>query len=349
MQFMEFIKQDVNFNFVGVRRYAYAFSIALIAAGLLSIIAHKGINYGVDFRGGSVLIVTTPSGTGAGAVREVLAGIELGDATVQGYGGATDSDFRINLPLKTGGNTEQEELKNRVEQALEMKLGKGTDVVGNEMVGPGVGKDLREKALLSMFFALLFITVYISGRFELMWAPSLVMAIAVIGTAWVLHILGIPLAITMAVILAVTVFGFIFLRLRFAMGAIVALIHDVLITIGVFSIMGKEFNLPIVAAVLTIIGYSLNDTIIVFDRIRENTKKYNKLPLGDVINRSINETLSRTILTSGTTLVIITTLWVLGGAVIHDFAFALLVGIGIGTYSSVFVASPILLAFKARA
>ena len=132
------------------------------------------------------------------------------------------------------------------------------------------------------------------------------------------------------------------------MGAIVALIHDVMITVGVFSLFGKEFTLPIIAALLTIIGYSLNDTIIVFDRIRENSKKLHKNPLDYVINRSINETLSRTLLTSLTTLVVVVTLFVLGGGIIHDFAFALLVGILIGTYSSVFVASPILLAWQRK-
>jgi preprotein translocase subunit SecF len=132
------------------------------------------------------------------------------------------------------------------------------------------------------------------------------------------------------------------------MGATVALIHDVTITVGIFSIFNKEFTLPIIAALLTIIGYSLNDTIIVFDRIRENLRKYQKNPLEIIINKSVNETLSRTILTSLTTLVVVIALFVLGGGIIHDFAFALLVGIIVGTYSSVYVASPILLAWKVR-
>ena len=130
------------------------------------------------------------------------------------------------------------------------------------------------------------------------------------------------------------------------MGAIVALIHDVTITVGLFSLFNKEFTLPIIAALLTIIGYSLNDTIIVFDRIRENLRKYQKNPLEIVINRSVNETLSRTLLTSGTTLVVVVALFVLGGGIIHDFAFAMLVGIIVGTYSSIYVASPILIAWQ---
>jgi preprotein translocase subunit SecF len=132
------------------------------------------------------------------------------------------------------------------------------------------------------------------------------------------------------------------------MGAIVALIHDVTITVGIFSIFNKDFTLPVIAALLTIIGYSLNDTIIVFDRIRENLRKHHKQPLDFIINRSINETLSRTILTSGTTLIVVVALYVLGGGIIHDFAFALLIGIVVGTYSSIYVASPILLAWQTR-
>jgi preprotein translocase subunit SecF len=166
-----------------------------------------------------------------------------------------------------------------------------------EMVGPQVGKDLRQKGLLSILYAMIGILIYISWRFEL----------------------------------------------RFAVGAIIALLHDVLITLGVFSLTGREIDLPIIAAFLAIIGYSLNDTIIVYDRIRENYGKHQKQGFNAVVNRSINETLSRTILTSGTTLLVVLALFIFGGGVIHNFAFALLVGILIGTYSSIFVASPVLI------
>ena len=151
-----------------------------------------------------------------------------------------------------------------------------------------------------------------------------------------------------AVALLVTLALFWFLNLRYAMGAIVALIHDVTITVGLFALFDKEFTLPIIAALLTIIGYSLNDTIIVFDRIRENLRKYHREPLTTIINKSINETLSRTILTSLTTLVVVVALFVLGGGIIHDFAFALIIGVAVGTYSSIYVASPILLAWQNR-
>jgi len=214
------------------------------------------------------------------------------------------------------------------------------------MVGPQVGKDLQEKALFAIFFALLFITIYISGRFELKWVLSGVTAGALMGAVYFLSLFEVSIAFLIAAALVVTIILFWFLELKYAMGAIVALIHDVTITVGIFSIFDKEFTLPIIAALLTIIGYSLNDTIIVFDRIRENQKKYQRYSLDVGINKSINETLSRTILTSLTTLVVVTMLFLLGGGIIHDFAFAMIVGVLIGTYSSVFVASPILLAWQ---
>ncbi len=199
-----------------------------------------------------------------------------------------------------------------------------------------------------MFYALLFITIYISGRFELKWVLSGVVAAALMGAVYFLSIfkVSIPVLIVAALIVALILFWF--LELKYAMGAIVALIHDVTITVGIFSVFGKEFTLPIIAALLTIIGYSLNDTIIVFDRIRENLTKFHKNPMDVNINKSINETLNRTILTSTTTLIVVLALFLLGGGIIHDFAFAMIVGVLIGTYSSIFVASPILLAWQGK-
>ncbi|KPA09577.1 preprotein translocase subunit SecF, partial [Candidatus Magnetomorum sp. HK-1] len=206
--------------------------------------------------------------------------------------------------------------------------------------------DLREKALLAMFFALLFITIYISGRFEFKWVISGVMAACLMAGVYFFQLINIsmPFLIVFALILAMVLFWF--LRLKYAMGAIAALIHDVMITVGIFSLFDKEFTLPIIAALLTIIGYSLNDTIIVFDRIRENSRKLHRNTFDQIINKSINETLSRTILTSLTTLVVVLSLFLFGGGIIHDFAFAMIIGVLIGTYSSIFVASPILLLWK---
>ena len=216
------------------------------------------------------------------------------------------------------------------------------------MVGPQVGKDLQEKALFAMFYALLFITIYISGRFELKWILSGVVAATLMGAVYFLSLFDVSIAFLIAAALVVSLFLFWFLELKYAMGAIAALIHDVIITVGIFSIFDKEFTLPIIAALLTIIGYSLNDTIIVFDRIRENIRKYHRNPMPVIINKSVNETLGRTLLTSLTTLVVVVTLFLLGGGIIHDFAFALIVGVLVGTYSSIYVASPILLAWQGR-
>ena len=193
--------------------------------------------------------------------------------------------------------------------------------------GPQVGQDLQEKALLAIFFALLFITVYISGRFEFKWLVSAAMAIALGICIYILRMIHFSIPALILASMVVTLILFWVLNLKYAMGAIVALVHDVLITVGMFSLFDKEFTLPIIAAILTIIGYSLNDTIIVFDRIRENLSKYRKEPLSKIINSSVNETLSRTFLTSGTTLIVVLALFILGGGIIHDFAFAMLVGI----------------------
>ncbi len=216
------------------------------------------------------------------------------------------------------------------------------------MVGPQVGRDLQQKALMAMFFSLLFITVYISGRFELKWLLSGVVAGALMVVVYVLSLFQVGIAVLIVAALIASLIIFWFLQLKYAMGAILALLHDVFITVGLFSIFDKEFTLPIIAALLTIIGYSLNDTIIVFDRIRENIGKKRSTPLPDIINTSINQTLRRTILTSLTTLFVVVTLFILGGGIIHDFAFAMIVGVVVGTYSSIFVASPILMAWQGQ-
>jgi preprotein translocase subunit SecF len=239
-------------------------------------------------------------------------------------------------------------VSHQIKVGLEERFGTDTvEIRRVEMVGPKAGRELTDKALFALFFAILFIAVYISGRFEMKWMPSALMAIAVGIPSYLLRdFIGLSYLILLVVLITLALC--IVLRFRFALGAVVALIHDVIITVGVFSLMNKEFTLPIVAALLTIIGYSLNDTIVVFDRIRENLKKLRKGALRDVVNVSINETLSRTILTSLTTLVVVVVLFLLGGGVIHDFALALLVGVIVGTYSSIFVASPILLLLEEK-
>ena len=342
---MQFIKPDINIDFVGKRKIAFSISLAMLLISIASLVIHGGPKYGIDFAGGTLVQIKFNEPVSISKIKSGLASIDLGKSSVQGFGEHSEHEYliRTDRSVMTSGGFSQ-----TVQQALESSTGKGVTVRRVEMVGPQVGKDLREKALFAMFYSLLFIAIYISGRFELKWLLSGVIAGVLMGAVYLLSILNVSVPYLIAAALLVSLALFWFLGLKYAMGAIVALIHDVTITVGIFSIFNKDFTLPIIAALLTIIGYSLNDTIIVFDRIRENLRKYHKNPLEIVINRSVNETLSRTILTSGTTLVVVIALFVLGGGIIHDFAFALLVGIIVGTYSSIYVASPILLAWKVR-
>jgi preprotein translocase subunit SecF len=341
---MQIINPDVNIDFVGRRKLAYVLSLALILISIGSLVFHGGPKYGIDFAGGAEVLVKFGAAVPIEKVKSALAAIKM-EGAVQAYGEEGSDFFRILIDPK---NSAAENLDKALKAGLEAETQTTVSIESFEQVGPQVGSDMREKALLAMFFALLFITVYISGRFELKWLLSAAMAGGLALLVYALHLVHLSIPILMVAALVVSLILFYLLSLKYAMGAIVALIHDVTITVGLFSIFGKEFSLPIIAAILTIIGYSLNDTIIVFDRIRENLRKYQKRPMAEIVNRSINETLSRTILTSGTTLVVVTALFVLGGGIIHDFAFALLVGIGVGTYSSIFVASPILLAWQKR-
>ncbi|MEW5734827.1 MAG: protein translocase subunit SecF [Thermodesulfobacteriota bacterium] len=340
---MQFIKPDINLDFVGKRKIAYSVSILLLLASVVSLILHGGPRYGIDFSGGTALVVKFDQPVTTDQIRDALKPIGLNHASIQQFGDAAANEYRIRADLAQTHLSGVESVAEPIAKALATIPGRTVSVESVDMVGPQVGKDLREKALSAMFYALLFIAVYISGRFEMKWVPAAVVAGVLAGVAYVLEVLGVPLPIIIVVSLALSLVMFWFLQLRYAMGAIVALIHDVTITVGLFSMMDKEFTLTIIAALLTIIGYSLNDTIIVFDRIRENGKKMSRAGLPEIINRSVNETLSRTILTSGTTLLVVVALFFLGGEVIHNFAFALLVGIVVGTYSSVYVASPILL------
>jgi len=342
---MQFVKPDVNIDFVGKRKIAFSVSLAMIIISIASLVIHGGPKYGIDFAGGTLVQVKFNEPVTLKNIKSGLAAIDLGKSSVQGFGEQSENEYliRTDRSVMTSGG-----FALKIQQALESSTGKGVTVRRVEMVGPQVGKDLREKALFAMFYSLLFIAIYISGRFELKWLLSGVIAGVLMGAVYFLSIFHVSVPYLIAVALLVSLALFWFLGLKYAMGATVALIHDVTITVGIFSIFNKEFTLPIIAALLTIIGYSLNDTIIVFDRIRENLRKYHKKPLEVIINRSVNETLSRTILTSMTTLVVVVALFVLGGGIIHDFAFALLVGIVVGTYSSIYVASPILLTWQAR-
>jgi len=270
----------------------------VILIGLGSIALSGGLKYGIDFAGGTLIQLKFKTPPDIEVIRDGLKTIALGESTIQEFGSKRDILIRIQR-----SEEKLEAVGSKVRDSLGEKFNKEDITIERvEMVGPKVGRDLREKAFLSILYAVIGIVIYISWRFEL----------------------------------------------QYAIAAIIALAHDVLVTLGAFSILDKEFTLVIVAAFLAIIGYSLNDTIVVFDRIRENLRRRGKNTLVQTINASINQTLSRTLLTSGTTLMVVMALFFFGGEIIHDFSFALLVGILVGTYSSIFIASVFLVYWDSR-
>ena len=295
---MQLFKSETHFNFMGRIKAAVTFSVILILIGLGSVAVSGGLKFGIDFAGGTLIQLQFKSPPDIEVIRDGLKTIGLGESTIQEFGSKKDILIRVQR-----SEEKLEAVGSMVRKSLMGKFNIDEITVERvEMVGPKVGRDLREKALLSILYAIIGIVIYISWRFEL----------------------------------------------QYAIAAIIALVHDVLVTMGAFSIFDKEFTLVIVAAFLTIIGYSLNDTIVVFDRIRENLRRKGKSSISDMINTSINQTLSRTLLTSGTTLMVVIALFFFGGEIIHDFSFALLVGVFIGTYSSIFIASVFLVYWDSR-
>jgi preprotein translocase subunit SecF len=292
---MEIIKPGINLDFVGKRRIAVIASLLMVIIGIVSLVVKGGPAYGIDFAGGTLVQIKFSEATNAAQLRSALGGIDLRGLTIQQVGDDKDNEFLVRVQ-ESSENLEA--LAGQIETALNAAYGVGkNEIRRTEMVGPQVGKDLRNKGAQAILFAIIGMLIYITFRFEF----------------------------------------------RFGVGTVVALFHDVLITLGIFSLLNLEIDLTVVAAFLALVGYSVNDTVIVCDRIRENLGKLHHLPLAEVINRSINETLSRTIMTSGLTLLAVLALFLFGGSVIHNFAFTLLVGIIIGTYSSVFIASPVLI------
>jgi preprotein translocase subunit SecF len=286
------IFSDTHIDFMGRRRVALIFSALLLVMAIGSLVV-RGLSFGIDFTGGTLLEVGYPEAVELAQVRSTLGDAGFGDAQAQHYGSARDVLVRI--APRAGESSAQ--LSTEVLGALQ-QLHAGVEMRRVEFVGPQVGEELTEKGGLAMLYALIGILIYVSLRFEY----------------------------------------------RFALGSVVALVHDVTITLGFFSLFQFEFDLTVLAALLAVIGYSLNDTIVVFDRIRENFRKLRKGTPAEVINVSINQTLSRTVMTSLTTLLVLTALFVFGGEIIHSFALALIVGIVIGTYSSIYVASTVALA-----
>lgn len=340
---MQFIKPDINIDFLGKKWIAIALSTLANLAAIIILIVNGGPRMGIDFAGGTQVVVKFSQATSADSIRSTLNKVGLGSSSIQQFGLAEERTFSIK-----GGESEAAaaEFTTKVEESLQKAYGANFEVIGKDAVGPQVGRDLWDKALNAMFYSLIFILIYISGRFEMQWLPSAVMSSIILGTMYVLSLFGIHMYVLMAIALVIALACFYFFKLRAAMGAIVGLLHDTLLTVGILALLGKEFNIQIIAALLTIIGYSVNDTIIVFDRVRENTTKYARMPLEIVINRSVNETLSRTVLTSGVTLFTVLAIFFLGGEVLHDFALAIIIGFVAGTYSSIFIASPFLLFWR---
>jgi preprotein translocase subunit SecF len=344
VQIVQLIKPDTNINFVGMRFSAFIFSVVVICLGLIALVWRGGLNLGVDFAGGTLIQVQFQEPTDPGKIRDALKGLGISGSAVQQVGDEEDNEFLIRTELDV---SKSENLSKEVETGLTKAYGEGKVTVRRvEMVGPKVGHDLRQKALFAIYYALLFIAIYISGRFEMKWAVSGMIVGILLVAVYLLQALGMSVTYLILGALILTLALCWIFKLPYALAAVLALIHDVLITVGAFALTNKEFTLEVIAAVLTIIGYSLNDTIIVFDRIRENLRKSRRQEFSQLINTSINQTLSRTFITSGTTLLVVTCLFILGGSVIHDFAFALLIGVIVGTYSSIFVASPLLILYE---
>lgn len=343
---MEFIRPNINIDFIGRRKMAHLMSGALILLTILLLIVRGGPNYGVDFAGGILIQVRFSHPMTPDEIRAALEPIALEDSIIQEFGERGEYEYLIRVNRT---DIELSGLSDRAKMSLDSAFGgENVEVRRVEMVGPKVGEDLREKALFAIFYALLFMVIYISGRFEYKWTMSIIMAASLALGVYIISALGMSIIWLIAVAILITIGLCWSLRLEYALGAIVALFHDVCLTIGAFALTNREVTLPVVAALLTIVGYSLNDTIVVFDRIRENHRRSRGRNFAEVINQSINQTLSRTLLTSATTLIVVISLFILGGGVIHDFAFALAVGIAVGTYSSIYVASPVLLIWEGQ-
>jgi preprotein translocase SecF subunit len=286
----DFFPHGTRIDFMRWKGVCFALSIAamVVSLGLFFV---KGLNYGVDFKGGSLIEVQSKSGPAdISAVRQKVGGLGLGDVQVQGFGAPTDVLIRVEE--QPGGDKAQQDALQKVVAVL----GDGFTQRRVEVVGPAVSSELRTTGIIAVLASIFAIILYVWFRFE-----------------W-----------------------------QFALGTVVALAHDVLVTVGLFSLFNLEFDLAIVAALLTILGYSVNDTVVVSDRIRENLRKFKKMDLTELLNLSINETLSRTILTGATTIAVLIALYVFGGEVIRNFTFAMLFGVVIGTYSSIFIAAPLL-------
>lgn len=288
---LRMVPDGTHIGFMRIGRLCLAISGAFIGASIVAFLA-LGLNFGIDFRGGTIIEIRTPEAADIGQIRGVVGGLGLGDVSVQEFGEPRE----VLIQVETTETAEGAATTDTVVTDALAEVIPGLEVRRVEFVGAKVSGELVQAGLIAVLAAVFAVLVYIWLRFE-----------------W-----------------------------QFALGAVAALVHDVMLTIGLFSVVQLDFNLSIIAAILTIVGYSINDTVVVFDRVRENLRRYKSRPLEEVLDLSINETLSRTMMTSVTTLIALISLYTLGGEVIRGFTFGMIWGIVIGTYSSIFVASVIL-------
>jgi preprotein translocase subunit SecF len=291
---MELIRPNTRIDFIGKKKYTLWISAIVLLISLGSVFLFGGLKYGVDFAGGILIQVKFSKPVDISEVRSAMDTMGSKEAMVQAFGGENEYLIRVE---KASGDLEV--LSRKIQVSLQEQFkGKPLEIRRVEVVGPKVGKDLKEKAMLAVGLSFLAILIYVAWRFK---------------------------------------------QVSYGLGGIVALFHDVIVTYGAISIAGIEYSLNVLAVILTIIGFSINDTIVIFDRVREDVKKFRKEDLETIFNTAINETLGRTILTSGTVMMVVLILFFFGGSVIHDFAFALIVGLITGTYSTVYIASPVVL------
>lgn len=292
---VDFWPHDKQFDLLRFRRPFVIFTSMLLMIALSSLIT-KGLNFGIDFKGGSLLEIQSRSGpVDIGELRSKLSSLGLGDIQIQGLDRPEEALIRVE-EQPAAEDMSADEVQQAAADKVRSALGESIEIRRVEVVGPGVSNELKQAGLIAVCFAFIGILLYVWFRFE-----------------W-----------------------------QFGVAAIVALVHDIALTLGAFSLLQLDFGLNEVAALLTLAGYSINDTVVIFDRIRENLRRYKKMPLAKLVNLSVSETLSRTVITSSSTFMAVLAIYLLGGDVIQNFAFAMLLGILAGTWSTLFIAAPLL-------
>ena len=292
MKTLKLVPSTPDFKFVRYNQRAFVVSSVLIIGSLMAFLM-QGLNFGIDFKGGILVEISSSEPVDIGNLRGRMQTLELGEVQIQQFG--TPTDVLIRVAEADGAVSTERDLS--VVDAIRQDLEGEFEIRRVEIVGPQVSRELIQTGLLAVVAAISSMLIYIWFRFE-----------------W-----------------------------QFSVGAVMALVHDVILTIGIFSLLQLDFNLSILAAILTIVGYSMNDTVVVYDRVRENLRKYKKMDISELLDIAINQTLSRTVITSVTTLLALIALYALGGEVIRGFTFAMIWGVLVGTYSSIFVAAPLLI------